>query len=229
MATALNYDDIYALGKRLASALDDHDFLGRWTAQYLAELLAKAEGEAGQARDDARREAFDVVLKLWRHRQHLPTIRPPLSRFDYVFATLDRLADDSPWGYSGLFNGVEAPTSNRSEEISLLAVACLIDMKARDAIRLAVALAGEYAAEEEEQWTAVAHSLLDEDYRRAIRRIRRLRRDPQQGSDAWPDTDEENPLDTEPTLIVAQRLIGAIDSLSEVLLSAKQVVEEADT
>ena len=67
-------------------------------------------------------------------------------------------------------------------EISLLAIACLIDSKACDAIRLAVALAGEYAAEEEEQWDAVAQRILNEDYRRAIRWIRRLRHDPRQDS-----------------------------------------------
>lgn len=182
MAIVLNYDDVFALGNRLAAALDQHDFLGRWTAQYLAEVLAKGEREAGQARDDARREAFDVVLQLWRHRQHLPMTQPPLTRFDYVFATLDRLAEDTPWGYSNLFKDVEAPTSDRSEEINLLAVACLIDAKARGAVRLAVALAGGFAAEEEERWTSVAGSVLDEEYRRAINELRRLHRDPRQAS-----------------------------------------------
>ena len=225
----MNYDDVYELGQRLASALSDQDFLGRWTAQYLAELLAKAEREVGQARDDARREAFDVVLQLWRHRRDLPMIRPPLSRFDYVFATLDRLSDDSPWGYSGLFKDVDAPTSDLSDEISLLAVACLIDSKARDAIRLTVALAGEYAAEEEEKWAAVAQSILDEECRRAIGRVRWLRRDPRQGSHAWPEAADEESVDTEPASIVTQRLVEAIDNLSGVLLSAKRMVEDAET
>lgn len=225
----LSYDDVYALGERLASDMDDHDFLGTWIAHYLAELLAKAEREEGQARDDARREAFDVVLELWRHRQQLPTARPPLSRFDYVFATLERLSDESPWGYSGLFDDVEAPTLDRFEEINLLAVACLIDTKARDAVRLAVAIAGEYATQAEEPWTQVAQSFLDDDYRTAIRWLRRLRDDPRQEPGTLPDTDEEAAVDTEPTLIAAGRLVKAIDSLIEVLLSAKSLVEAADT
>lgn len=224
----MNYDDVYALGERLAAALDDHDFLGRWTAQYLAELLAKAEREVGEAGDDARREAFDVILKLWRHRPHLPIVRLPLSRFDNVFATLDRLADDSPWGYSGLFKESEAPMSDRSEEIHLLAVACLIDTKARDAVRLAVALAGEYAAEGEEPWIAVAQGILDEDYQRAIRWTRRLSRDPRQNPDARPEATDEDASTIEPASVVKQRLVEAIDSLSDNLLSAKRNLEDRE-
>jgi hypothetical protein len=225
----LNYDDVVALGQRLASALDEHDFLGRWMAAYLAEVLAKGEHEVGEARDVARREAFDVVLQLWQRRRDLPMARTPLHGFDYVFATLDRLSDNTPWGYFDLFKDSEAPASDRSAEINLLAVTCALDANAREVVRLTVAVAGAHAAEEDEEWTTVARGFLEDDHQRAIRWTRRLRSDPRERLNGHRDTVDDESLETEPTSIVTQRLIAAIDNLSETLRSAKRMVGDSAT
>jgi len=115
----------------------------------------------------------------------------PLQGFDYVFATLDRLSDDTPWGYFDLFKDPESPTSGRTGEIGLLEVACTIDANAREVVRLAVAIAGARAAEAEEEWTSAARDLLEENYQRAIRWTRRLQSDPRQKLSHSDAADEE--------------------------------------
>jgi hypothetical protein len=224
-ADAMNYDDVTALGQHLASALDEHDFLGRWMSHYVAEVLAKSDREIGQARDDARREAFDVILQLWERRRDLPAAQPPLQSFDHVFATLDRLSDNTPWSYFDLFKGSEGPTSGRTAELDLLDAACTLDADARNVVRLAVAVAGAHAAEADESWTSVARALLEDDHQRAIRWMSRIRSDPRRKLvDSDIADDEFGEVD--PVSLATQRLIEAIDRMIETLVSTKEIALE---
>jgi hypothetical protein len=108
--------------------------------------------------------------------------------------------------------------------INLLAVACTLDANAREVVRLAVAVAGAHAAEEDDEWISVARGFLEDDHQRAIRWMRRLRRsDPREKPNGHSETSDDESLEMEPTTIVTQRLIEAIDSLNETLRSAKRI------
>jgi hypothetical protein len=108
-------------------------------------------------------------------------------------------------------------------------VACTLDANARDVVRLAVAVAGAHATEENAEWISVARGFLDDDHQRAIRWMRRLRIDPRERLEGHPDTVDEESLETEPTSMVTQRLTEAIDTLSETLRSAKRMVGDCAT
>ncbi|OSC31541.1 hypothetical protein B8W69_03585 [Mycobacterium vulneris] len=209
--------------------MDEDDFLGRWMAEYLAEVLAKSERLSGQARDSARREAFDVVLQLWQRRRELPMAGTPLGNFDNIFAALDRLAGDTRWGYFDLFRNSRAPAPDSLMVSDLLEAACALDAGARKVVRLAVAVAGAQASDEEEEWTSVARDVLEDDYRRAIRRLERLRSDPRKDLDGTSDTADDKSLSVEPVSVATERLIEAIDSLSESLRAVKQWLNHRDT
>ncbi|WP_166336993.1 hypothetical protein [Sphingobacterium chungjuense] len=81
------------------------DTFSRWMAHYIAEKMTVAE----QARSDedkkvAEKECFDVILKLWEHRQSLPDGRRPFQNFEPILDTLSQLNPDTeePYFYNAL-------------------------------------------------------------------------------------------------------------------------------
>ncbi len=65
-------------------------------AHYLAELMERARIATGLERQQAQKEAADLILDLWHHRTYLPG-RYPLASFEPVLQTLERLSDNAPW------------------------------------------------------------------------------------------------------------------------------------
>jgi hypothetical protein len=84
--------------------------LERWLAHHLAELMLKAANATGREKEEAERQAVDVILKLWVHRRALPSPVDPLGGYREAIAVLGRLMPDGdPWrhyrhnhGYEGL-------------------------------------------------------------------------------------------------------------------------------
>lgn len=72
--------------------------LERWLAHHLADLMSAADGAAGRQKEQAERNAVDVILRLWMHRRALPSPVDPLGGYREAIAVLGRLMPDAnPW------------------------------------------------------------------------------------------------------------------------------------
>ena len=87
--------DILGLGRHLVHELgleDGNDTLGRWMAHHLAGLMVMAETDSSVAvRSKARKDATEIILKLWERRANLPGNAYPLAPYKHVLQVLDRL------------------------------------------------------------------------------------------------------------------------------------------
>ena len=83
------------LGRHLVRELrlkDRGDTLGLWMAQHIADLIKTAEKEKSAVkRKRAQKEATETILKIWEHRESLPSYAYPLARYEDLFKVLDRL------------------------------------------------------------------------------------------------------------------------------------------
>lgn len=92
------------LGRHLVRELglkDRGDTLGLWMAHHIAALIKAAEKETSPVkRRRAEKEAIETILKIWEHRESLPSYAYPLARYDDLFRVLDRLQpSDNPFRY----------------------------------------------------------------------------------------------------------------------------------
>ena len=84
---------VTALGERIVRELGvEHsgDTLGRWMAHRVAELMNRAENVLSEeAKEQARRDCTDLILRLWERRDGWPTGQPlaKVASFLRVFAT----------------------------------------------------------------------------------------------------------------------------------------------
>jgi hypothetical protein len=80
MDTSKPWSTTIALGQRILEELKldrEMDTLGRWLAHYLAEKMEHAASAAeGTARETARHECVDLILRLWERRQTWPLSAP---------------------------------------------------------------------------------------------------------------------------------------------------------
>lgn len=111
--------DILELGKYLVHELgleDGNDTLGRWMAHYLAELIVTAENDSSVAvRAKARKEATEIILKLWERRANLPGNAYPLAPYKHVVKVLDRLRPgENPFSF---FSRYESKQDQLSAEL----------------------------------------------------------------------------------------------------------------
>ena len=60
-------------------------------AHHLAEVLQEAEAAEGDDKELACRQAADLILKIWSHRQSLPGGAYPLNELEPVLSVLGRL------------------------------------------------------------------------------------------------------------------------------------------
>ncbi|HAO08424.1 MAG TPA: hypothetical protein DCQ50_15900 [Chryseobacterium sp.] len=113
------------------------DTLSRWMAHYVAEKISYTESSTGTAQLEAKKECFEVILELWKHRHFLPRERRPLHNFESIIETLAKLDPEieEPYFYTAL-RGDETPefTTDHLDEKSvekLLDIAKEIDKTAR--------------------------------------------------------------------------------------------------
>jgi hypothetical protein len=85
---------IINLGKELVKELGldpGVDTLSRWMAHYIAEHIELAESLRGDEKEEARRQCFETILKLWQHRAAFPGGHRPFEKFEPIFKILERL------------------------------------------------------------------------------------------------------------------------------------------
>jgi len=75
------WGDVVRLGELIVAELgleDSNDTLGRWMSHQLAELMSRADSAKSTAeRDEARRAASELIIRLWDHRAGWPEGWPP--------------------------------------------------------------------------------------------------------------------------------------------------------
>jgi hypothetical protein len=102
---------------------DSNDTLGRWMAHYVADLIAKAEVAAGGDKVPPQTEAFDTILKLWKHRAEFPSGKRPFGELESVIRTVGSLdpEDDTPRYYRTMRppRGETADTSDQEKWLHL--------------------------------------------------------------------------------------------------------------
>ena len=95
--------DLLGLGTHLVHELglrDSTDTMGRWLAHHLAELMNEAANrkKSVTGRTKARKEAADLILKIWERRSILPGNVYPLAPYKDALKVLGLLGPDgNPW------------------------------------------------------------------------------------------------------------------------------------
>lgn len=91
------------LGKLLVKELgleDSTDTLSKWMAHYIAEQLQQLEGQPQENDSEpTKKECFEIILALWKHRWILPFGKRPLEDFEPILKTLQRLSPENEEGY----------------------------------------------------------------------------------------------------------------------------------
>jgi hypothetical protein len=91
-------EEIIKLGERIVKELNLEpgvDTLGKWMAHYVAELIKKIEKSSSKSeKEENQKECFEVILKLWNNREHLPMASKPLSDMEPLLELLDVLKKD---------------------------------------------------------------------------------------------------------------------------------------
>lgn len=80
-------EEIIKLGKRIVEELQlepSVNTLGRWMSHYVAELIAQAEKSKTK-----QKECCELILKLWKNKEHLPNVSTPLSGLKPLISLLD--------------------------------------------------------------------------------------------------------------------------------------------
>src|ERR1044072_6368743 len=99
MAVSKAPKDVLGLGRHLVRELglkELGDTLRLWMVHHIATLIKDAEKERSPAkRKRAEKEATETILKVWEHRESLPSYAYPLAQFDFIFRVLDRLLPDA--------------------------------------------------------------------------------------------------------------------------------------
>lgn len=86
-----------ALGERIVQELDQADgvdTLGKWMAHHLASLLEKAN-DPNEEQTTAKREAVDLIVKLWEHKSSFPGSVDPMSTLKKATEVASRLHPNS--------------------------------------------------------------------------------------------------------------------------------------
>lgn len=95
-------DKILNLGKAIVKELEldpGVDTLAKWMAHYVAEKIVLAEKLNGNKKEQAEKECFETILKLWEHRWSLPREKPFLQDFESLFETLNKLNPNRDSGF----------------------------------------------------------------------------------------------------------------------------------
>jgi hypothetical protein len=88
---------IINLGKQLVNELGLEpgvDTLSRWMAHYLADKMSLIENSQGKKRKLAEQECFETILKIWEHRQNLPSGTRPFEEFEPLLHLMSKIGTD---------------------------------------------------------------------------------------------------------------------------------------
>jgi len=109
-------EKIIQLGKSLIDELGlthTHNILSRWMAHYLAELLLRIEGITQDNEVFAlKKEAADLILKLWSAREDLP-IAHPQKNLQQIIETLEAIQDTEASYLNAFYRYPTVPKDNQ--------------------------------------------------------------------------------------------------------------------
>jgi hypothetical protein len=97
---------ILELGSKIIKQLgleDSHDTLGKWMAQYVAELMRNIEiCENPEEKSKLQAECADLIMQLWKNKKFLP-IEQPIENLKPVIKIIEGLKDRQ-YSFSRFFN-----------------------------------------------------------------------------------------------------------------------------
>lgn len=153
-------DALVRLGEKLVEALghsnEKVNFLGRWMAHYLAELLEASKAGPIEAREETKAKAALLIIELWRHRSELPDASRPFREFDAVLNTLSSL-DLSPSirRYYQVWETDAGPKPSK-QDAPWLETMSAVDRGARAIIDYCLSAITDKYAEPGQKWIAAA-------------------------------------------------------------------------
>lgn len=149
-----HFDDILVLGQRLVDelVLEPTDTLGRWMAQYVAELIDAVSTGPLSERSAAQERCFNAILELWSYRSELPDGKRPLAELEPVVRAIESLdpENERPRYYG------EHDTKGKSAQ--LLGFVKNLDASARSLIRLFLGEAAAVAVDKSPEWLVAAEA-----------------------------------------------------------------------
>ncbi|MGW3993207.1 hypothetical protein ACWEF6_06935 [Amycolatopsis sp. NPDC004772] len=168
-----NFERTLELGKLLTQDLSDDDVLGRWMAHHLGDLIVKAENTTEPEQLELRREAADLIIRLWTVRSGAPLDSSPTSAFEPIVNAFAVLAEHKPWRFYQMFPEGSEPDSDTTQT-SLLRVALTLENAIRDVVRHIIVTAAKDAADREANWLQAAEHLADDSHQLLASFARRI-------------------------------------------------------
>ncbi|MCX2744112.1 hypothetical protein OO013_09560 [Mangrovivirga sp. M17] len=134
-------DKILELGKKIVSELEldgSTDTLSKWMAHYLSEKIYTIDELDGYEREEAKKECFDLIVKLWDRKWTVPPLKKEFDRFEKLFNVLERLDpknDESFFIPVQIKFGLEDPNDKKNKNnIDYYKSVLKIDENAKDII-----------------------------------------------------------------------------------------------
>ncbi|MFY7938635.1 MAG: hypothetical protein ACOVOQ_14735 [Flavobacterium sp.] len=166
-------EEIIKLGKLLVKELKlekSVNTLSKWMAHYVAELIKKSEETTSvDEKCVYEKECFEVILKLWNNREHIPNIDKPLNNIKPLIELLDLLKENDYsypfWRHirdvpnDATWTGFVEIVKKNSEDIFELCLYASINKK---------------VLEKEEKWLQEYPSMIGEDEARMINHLNNI-------------------------------------------------------
>ncbi len=191
---------------------NDSDILGRWMAYHLAELISAAQDEAAAVTVEQRQQIVDTILKVWANRNRYP--RPPMENYASVFEALDRLGDDRPWRFSGLFDYFDEGPAETIADLPLVTTAVELERLTRETLIVLIWRAAQSARDTNERWLTIADQLVSNEESVVTTTLRRLREqdrtaDPRTSMTDAADNTEESGFTEDAAALFAQKTVDS--------------------
>lgn len=163
MEKSAQSEKVLELGRKLVEELglvDSNDTLGRWMAHHVADLIAKVETATGGDKVAAQTEAFDAILKLWKHRSEFPAGKRPFGELESVIRTVASLdpEDDTP-RYYRMVRPPKGETADNSDQEKWLRLAEDLDYVAKVLIGYCLEEAAGAAVDRSKEWVKLAEGI----------------------------------------------------------------------
>lgn len=135
------------------------DTLGRWMAHHISELVIRCETEDGERKEAARRECFDAILALWRHRSELPNGKRPFEALEPIVSAVESLdpEDETP-RYFRQARPLRVRGEEESEAESWLTLVDDLDYSAKLLIGYCLAQAANSVIDKSAEWVKHAEA-----------------------------------------------------------------------
>lgn len=126
-------------------------------AHHLAELITAAEDETTTTVEQ-RIQIVETILKLWMNRRSLPG-KFPGYEFERIFAALDRLGDERPWGFSRLHLDTAELPDPETTQLPLVATAADLERMVRETVITLMIVAHNEALQSASEWVEASGAI----------------------------------------------------------------------